>query len=98
MGWGSYVDYEAYNSVLDTIYTIEPEHLLWGEGFLPPLSDVHQEYFSIAEKTAQGDPDFSTEIASLGQRVDALYAAMDGIADELGGALAVAAGILDDVR
>ena len=98
MGWGMYVDYEAYTSVLDTIYYVEPAHLLWGEGFLPPLSDVHQEYFSILEKTAHGQSDFSAEITALGQRVEDLYAEMDGIADELGEALADAAEILADVR
>lgn len=98
MGWGVYVDYEAYTSVLGTIYYIEPDHLLWGEGFLPPLSDVHREYFSISEKSAADDPDFSAEIAALGQRVEELYAELGPIADELGEALADAAGILADVR
>jgi hypothetical protein len=98
MRWGVYVDYAAYRSVLDTIYYIEPDHLLWGEGFLPPLSDVHAEYFSIAGKTADRRPNFSSERAALGERVEALYAEMDGIADELGEALADAAGILADVR
>ncbi len=98
MGWGVYVDYEAYTSVLDTIYYIEPDHLLWGEGFLPPLSDVHREYFSIMEKSAADAPDFSAEIAALGQRVEELYDELGPIADELGEALADAAGILADVR
>ncbi|MEW5748637.1 MAG: M28 family peptidase [Candidatus Thermoplasmatota archaeon] len=98
MKWGRFVDYEAYLGVMDYIYYVPEDHLLWGGGFLPPHSDVHQEYFSIADKVGSGSMDFSAEITSLEQLVAELYGAIDVIADELGLALYAAAGVLSEAR
>jgi Iap family predicted aminopeptidase len=94
MKWGKYVDYAAYLAIMDYIYYIPEDHRLWDQGFLPPHSDVHQEYFSIAGKLGSGQPDFSAEIASLEQRVAELYSEIDVIADELAVALSAAADAL----
>lgn len=98
MKWGRLVDYEAYLGIMDYIYYIPEDHLLWGGGFLPPHSDVHQIYFSIAEKLGSGWADFSAEIASLEKLVAELYADIDVIADELAEAMFAAAEELSEVR
>ena len=98
MKWGRFVDYEAYLGVMDYIYYVPEDHLLWGESFLPPHSDVHEEYFSIMDKVESGSSDFSAEIASLEQLVVELYGDIDVIAAELGTALLAAAGVLSAVR
>jgi len=98
MGWGRFVDYQAYLTVMDYIYYVPDDHLLWGEGFLPPHSDVHEEYFSIMEKVESGSIDFSAEIASLEQLVTDLYGDISVIADELATALYAAAGVLSEIE
>ncbi|HIJ16706.1 MAG TPA: M28 family peptidase, partial [Thermoplasmata archaeon] len=98
MKWGRFVDYQAYLGVMDYIYYVPEDHLLWGGGFLPPHSDVHEEYFSIVEKTESGSVDFSAEIASLEQLVLELYGDVSAIADELGLSLLAAADVLSEVR
>lgn len=98
MKWGRFVDYQAYLGVMGYIYYVPEDHLLWGESFLPPHSDVHEEYFSIMEKLESGSTDFSTEIALLEQLVIELYGDIDVISDELGMALLAAASVLSEVR
>ncbi len=98
MNWGRFVDYEAYLGVMEYIYYVPEDHLLWGEDFLPPHSDVHQEYFSIMDKVESGTSDFSEEIAALEQLVMALYGDIDVVADELGMSLLAAANVLSEVR
>ncbi len=98
MKWGRFVDYSAYLGVMDYIYYVPEDHLLWGGGFLPPHSDVHEEYFSIADKVESGSADFSAEVASLEQLVLELYGDIDAVADELGMALLAAAEVLSEVR
>lgn len=98
MKWGRLVDYDAYLEVMDYIYYIPEDHQLWGGGFLPPHSDVHQVYFSIAGKLGSGWADFSSEIALLEKLVAELYADIDVIADELAVALFAAAEELSEAR
>ncbi len=96
MRWGRFVDYDTYYDVLGHIYYVQDDHLLWGAGFLPPISDVHREYYSIINKLADGVTDFSDEISAIVQKVAALYANIDVLADELGSALLDAAAILSE--
>jgi hypothetical protein len=90
------VDYDTYYDVLGHIYYVQDDHLLWGAGFLPPISDVHREYYSIINKLADGVTDFSDEVSAIMQKIDALYANIDVLADELGNALLDAAAILSE--
>ncbi len=98
MRWGRFVDYETYYSVLGAVYYVQPDHLLWGEGFLPPLSDVHKEYFSVASTVGGTGVDYSAEIDALSEKIDILYEEIDILGAELGLALHDAADILSEVR
>ncbi|HIH01395.1 TPA: M28 family peptidase [Thermoplasmata archaeon] len=98
MRWGRFVDYQTYMSVLGAIYYVEPGHLLWGEGFLPPLSDVHQVYTSIEATLETQGADYAAEIDALSQKVEVLYGEVDALGAELGQALSDAAEVLSEAR
>ncbi len=98
MQWGRHTDYEAYRKVLAYIHGIPPPHLLWCEGFLPPLSDVHREYDRIAEKGEAGATDCSAEIASLETKIEDLYQHVNRIARDLSAAVSDAVKILEAAR
>jgi hypothetical protein len=90
MGWGQYVGDEAYGLILEHI-AYNP-HLLWGYGFIPRLTDVHDEYMSL---TGRGGGMTSDEVlASLVAKRDAIYGFITDASNEAGAAFGDAAEVL----
>ena len=91
MEWGQYVGDGAYDTMLDHIaYT---PHLLWGYGYIPQLSDVHDEYMSLAGRTA-GGMSRAELLSSLTAKRDAVYGYVTMASEEAGTAYSEAAAVL----
>jgi hypothetical protein len=71
MDWGEHVSYPVY---LDCLWLFTgTEYLNWAEGYLPPVTDVHQVHSSIEEKLGGDGADYSWEISEISERIDGLY-------------------------
>jgi hypothetical protein len=91
MEWGQYVGDSAYDTMMDHIaYT---PHLLWGYGYIPQLSDVHDEYMSLAGRTA-GGMSRAELLSSLTAKRDAIYGYVTMASEEAGTAYSEAAAVL----
>jgi hypothetical protein len=92
MEWGEYVGDKAYATMLDHIaYT---PHQLWGYGYIPRLTDVHQEYMSVMGRYGASGMTQKQLLDSLTAKRDAIYQSVTLASDEVGGAFAEAAAVL----
>jgi hypothetical protein len=91
MGWGRYVGRDAYDLVLEHI-AYNP-HLLWGYGFIPRLTDVHDEYASLVGRTG-GDMSDAEVLQSLRAKRDAVYGFVTAASREAGAAFGRSAEVL----
>lgn len=91
MQWGRFTDYEAYRKLVAYIHGGPPAHLLWAEGFLPPLSDVHQEYDDLTAKGDRASEGYARVIESLQAKVDELYRQLRRISEDLARVVSAAA-------
>jgi hypothetical protein len=89
MGWGRYVGAEAYERILEHI-AYNP-HLMWGNGFIPQLTDVHEEYMNLKGRLDPGTMDGAAILASLRAKRDAVYGHVTAAAQESGAAFTAAA-------
>ncbi|MEM1540142.1 MAG: M28 family peptidase [Candidatus Bathyarchaeia archaeon] len=71
MDWGKHVSYPVYKDIV-WLFNGTP-YLNWAEGHLPWITDVHIEYNSIKAKMHQHEPNFLSEINSLGTKLITLY-------------------------
>lgn len=94
MGWGQYVGREAYDTVLGHI-AYNP-HLLWGYGFIPQLTDVHDEYASLLGRADGGMTDAQV-LASLRAKRDAVYGFVTDASEEAGTAFSRSAEVLQEL-
>jgi len=98
MQWGRHTDYESYRKILGYIHRLPRGRLLWADGFLPPLSDVHREFDALASKPESTPESFLSEIESLEEKVTELYRRLNPIVAELGRAVSDAAAVLEESR
>jgi hypothetical protein len=89
MGWGRYVGAEAYKLILEHI-AYNP-HLMWGYGFIPQLTDVHEEYMNLKGRLDPATMDEAAILASLRAKRDAVYGHVTAAAEESGAAFTAAA-------
>ncbi len=94
MGWGRYVGRDAYDLVLEHI-AYNP-HLLWGYGFIPELTDVHDEYASLVGR-AGGDMSDAEVLQSLRAKRDAIYGSVTAASEEAGAAFSRSAEVLQEL-
>jgi hypothetical protein len=94
MGWGRYVGRDAYDLVLEHI-AYNP-HLLWGYGFIPELTDVHDEYASLTGR-AEGDMTDADVLQSLRLKRDAIYGFVTAASNEAGAAFSRSAEVLQQL-
>ena len=94
MGWGQYVGREAYDTVLGHI-AYNP-HLLWGYGFIPQLTDVHDEYASLLGRADGGMTDAQV-LASLRAKRGAVYGFVTDASEEAGAAFSRSAEVLQEL-
>jgi hypothetical protein len=91
MGWGRYVGRDAYDLVLGHI-AYNP-HLLWGYGFIPRLTDVHDEYASLVGRSGVDMTDAEV-LRSLRAKRDAIYGFVTAASNEAGTAFSQSAEVL----
>jgi hypothetical protein len=91
MGWGQFVGREGYDTVLEHI-AYNP-HLLWGYGFIPRLTDVHDEYASLLGRADGGMTDAEV-LQSLRAKRDAIYGFVTAASNEAGTAFSQSAEVL----
>jgi len=94
MGWGRYVGREAYDVVLGLI-AYNP-HLLWGNGFIPQLTDVHDEYASLVGRAGY-DMTRAQVLRSLRAKRDAIYGYVTAASEEAGAAFSRSAEVLQSL-
>ena len=94
MGWGRYVGRDAYDLVLEHI-AYNP-HLLWGYGFIPELTDVHDEYASLVGR-AGGNMSDAEVLQSLRAKRDAIYGSVTAASEEAGAAFSRSAEALQEL-
>jgi len=92
MGWGQHVGAEAYDRILEHI-AYNP-HLLWGKGFIPRLTDVHDEYMSLMGRSGSDAMSQDEVLTSLTAKRDAIYGYVTMASDEAGSAFSEAAAVL----
>ena len=94
MGWGQFVGREGYDTVLEHI-AYNP-HLLWGYGFIPQLTDVHDEYASLLGR-ADGGMTTGEVLQSLRTKRDAIYGFVTAASVEAGTAFTESAKTLQQL-
>jgi len=92
MGWGQYVGDEGYDLVLGHI-AYNP-HLLWGLGYIPQLTDVHDEYMSLMGRSTSGAMTQDEVLTSLIAKRDAIYGSVTAASVEAGDAFSASAAVL----
>ena len=70
-------------------------HLLWGYGFIPQLTDVHDEYMSLTGRYESGGMTKAEILASLTAKRDAIYGFVTMASEEAGTAFSEAAAVLE---
>jgi hypothetical protein len=93
MGWGQYVGDEGYDLILGHI-AFNP-HLLWGLGYIPQLTDVHDEYMSLTGRAGSGAMTQDEVLASLVAKRDAIYGSVTAASVEAGDAFSASADVLN---
>ena len=93
MGWRRYVGRDAYDLILEHI-AYNP-HLLRGKGFIPQLTDVHDEYSSLTGRAAEDAMSEEEVLASLTEKRDAIYGFVTMASEEAGTAFSEAAALLE---
>ena len=68
---------------------------MWGYGFIPQLTDVHEEYMNLKGRLDPATMSSAEIIASLRAKRDAAYDAVTAAAQESGAAFTAAAGELE---
>jgi hypothetical protein len=93
MSWGRYVGAEAYDLILEHI-AYNP-HLLWGYGYIPRLTDVHEEYMDLKGRLDPATMSSAEILTSLRAKRDTAYHSVTAAAQESGAAFTAAAGELE---
>ena len=92
MEWGQYVGDEARTTMMKHI--AYNDHLLWGYGYVPKLTEVHPEYMSLMGRYGSEGMSKAEIIASLTVKRDAIYGFVTLASEEAGTAFSDAAAIL----
>ena len=91
MDWGEHVSYRVY---LDVVWLFNgTSYLMWAEGSLPWITNVHQDYTALKS----GAADLSKEIASLSSKLSLLYEKLDVTASDVKAAFDAGSVILDSI-
>lgn len=97
MQWGQFMDGEGYRRLLAYVAAEDTRHMLWGLGFVPPLTDVHGEFESVREKVAVGAREFAPEAFALEEKMRRIPLRLLPFVSELTHQLSVAAHRLEAV-
>jgi len=96
--WVTYIYYAVNLSYEVVRATIEREDLHHASGRLAVYTDVYQEYFSLLEKKAADNEDYSDEIASLQPKYEAAVDNLEDSLETITETLSTATGLLKAVK